>query len=94
MDKELCLKLIEWYEESIRLVKKKWFLFTAKDLLLKRKVCYGVCDASGHVFGVGIFADKWVHSKIDSIYYCGALPGDAKTKKEDVLVQSEVIICG
>ncbi len=65
MNQELANKLIKWYEESISEIKEKEIgLDKALELCCDKKIEQGLCLCSEKIFGVLLYADKWINYQV------------------------------
>lgn len=74
MNQELANKLIAWYEETIRLAKKKYLTLQVWRIICQRKVELGICSCAEAIFRISLFGDKWVMSKCASSMFWGSTP--------------------
>ncbi len=83
MNKELAQQLIGYYEETIILVKEKWFMIGVKDLLYQRFAQYGICLVADNIFNINIRSDKWMNSQCkEGSAFWHRPPCNLKKKKE------------
>ena len=82
MTQELANKLIAWYEETIRLIKKD-----EKDcykIIAARGVHYGVCYCSHKIFGIIMETNDFVIKHQDGMYWGGKRPERFNTLEENI----------
>lgn len=83
MTQELANKLIAWYEETIRLIKKDEE--SCYEIIEARSVHRGICYCSFNIFGIVIKTDDFVIKHVKKgVYWGGERPEWFNTLEENI----------